>query len=192
MKRSHLAALGLLVAVGLLVSACSVGTDSSPQFIARRSVPFGLLKPATSTTVPRGPTQRITVYFEGSQQLVTVDRIVPAPATLRSALRVLGQGPTSAESAAGVLSPLSTAAPLTLYSRNGDTVVIDVGTSFSALSGQDQVVAAAQLVYTLTLFPGVRQLEIRVGGKRTLMPTATGRITSGALTRSAYGSLAPL
>jgi len=190
--RRILGCVGLLVALGLLVAACGVGTDASPQLISQKSVPFELLKPPTPTTSAGAPTQGITVFFGGSQQLVTVNRIVPAPATVRSALGALGQGPTSAESAAGVLSPVSTATPLTLISHNGDTVVIDVGASFSALSSHDQIVAAAQLVYTLTLFPGVRQVDIRVGGQRTLMPTATGRIASGPLNRSAYASLAPL
>ena len=180
------------LAAGVLASACAVGTDSVPQPIARQDVPFGLLKPTTPTSAPGPASEGITVFFEGLHHLVTVNPSVPEPVTLRSLLRALGAGPTSAESAAGVLSPVSTAAPLTLTSHTGDTVVVDVGTSFSALSGQNQIVAAAQLVYTLTLFPGVNQVVIRVGRQRTRMPTANGQISSGPLTRHAYANLAPL
>lgn len=188
MKRVFLA----LVVAGFLASGCSVGTDASPQRISPHDVPFGLLKSTTSTTSPAAITERITVFFEGAHHLVTISRVVPAPATLRSALKALGQGPTSAEASVGVLSPVSTAAPITVSSRSANTVVVNVGTSFSALSGQDQIIAAAQLVYTLTLFPGVDQVSIRVGGKPVQMPTATGRISNGPLRRSAYASLAPL
>ncbi len=192
MTRRVLARLAAVLVAGALVSACSVGTDASPQLISRKAVPFGLLAPNTSTTTPAESAQGMTIFLEVTGHLVTVNRLVPQPATLRSALRALGRGPTSAESAAGITSPVSTASPLTLLSHNGETVVVNVGTSFSALSGQDQIVAAAQLVYTLTLFPGVHQIVIRVGGQRTLVPTATGRISANPLTRSAYASLAPL
>lgn len=187
-----LASLAAVLAAGLLLCACSIGTDASPQQIPRKSVPFGLLAPNSSTTVPEAATDGITVFLEVESHLITVNRLVPAPATIRSALRALGRGPTSAESAAGITSPVSTAGPLSMISHSGNTVVVNVGGSFSALSGQDQIVAAAQVVYTLTLFPGVHQVVIRVGGQRTLVPTATGRISSSPLTRSAYASLAPL
>ncbi|MGH8994575.1 MAG: GerMN domain-containing protein [Acidimicrobiales bacterium] len=178
--------------MSLLLAACSVGTTASPQIIPPHNVPFGLLNPAPTTTLPRTSTVRVTILFEGAQHLVTVNRAVPAPGTIRAVLAALGRGPTSTEAADNLQSPISTAAPLSLKSVDGTTAVVDVGSSFSALSGADQIVAAAQLVYTLALFPGIDQVSIRVGDQPTRMPTATGKLSSGPLTRSAYASLAPL
>jgi spore germination protein GerM len=187
--RLPLAGIGLLAG---LLSGCSIGAQGSPQLIEKSSVPFGLLKSSPQATAPASATVLVTVYFEVAHHLVTVDRAVPAPGTLRAVLAALGRGPTSAEATANLESPISTATPIVLKGVDGGTAVVDVPASFSALSGQGQILAAAQLVYTLTQFPGVERVSILVGGLQAQVPTASGRIRSGPLDRAAYATLAPL
>ncbi|MGH9047668.1 MAG: GerMN domain-containing protein [Acidimicrobiales bacterium] len=183
--------LAVLLGVGALLAGCSVGAQGSAQLIAPKDVPFGLLKATPNTAVPTTGTILVTVFFEAADHLATVNRAVPAPGTLRAILKALGRGPSSAE-AASLVSPISTATPLSLKSVSGGTAVVDVGKSFSALSGKDQIIAAAQLVYTLTTFPGIVRVAIRVGGQEVQMPTVTGRLRSGPLDRADYASLGPL
>ena len=90
------------------------------------------------------------------------------------------------------MSPISTATPISLSAVDGTTAVVDLPTSFADLGGQDQIIAVAQIVYTLCLFPEIEQVSIRVGGKQALVPTETGRLSPGPLTRANYSSLAPL
>jgi len=190
--RRRLGALAAVVAAGLAAAGCSIGAQRSPQLIDDHQVPFGLLRAAPSTTVPASATVGITVYLVLGEHLVTVNRAVPAPGTLASALRALGRGTTGAEAAANLESPISTATPLTLEAVDGSTAVVDVAASFSQLGGKEQILAAAQLVYTLTQFPGIDRVSIRVGGQPAQVPTSSGRIRSGPLDRAAYAELAPL
>jgi len=181
-----------LVAMGLVLAACGIGAQQSPQSIARHSVPFGLMAPASTTTTVLVPTSNVAIYLKGRQRLVAVDRAVSDPVTVRSALSALAQGATNSESAQGLESPVSLATPLSLKSIKGTTAVVDLPSSFANLGGQDQIIAVAQIVYTLSLFPRIRQVSIRVGGSPAQVPTGTGRLSPGPLTRKDYASLAPL
>ena len=181
-----------LVALGLLFAGCGIGAEQSAQVIDPHTVPAGLMAPASTTTVVPAPSANVAIYLDGQQRLVVANRAVSAPATARSALSALAQGVTSAESAQGLVSPISTATPISLTTIDDTTAVVDLPSSFANLGGQDQIIAAAQIVFTLTLFPGIGQVSIRVGGKPAQGPTETGRLGPGPLTRADYSTLAPL
>lgn len=181
-----------LMALGLLLAGCGIGAEHSAQVIDPHSVPSGLMAPASTTTVVPAPTANVVIYLEGQQHLVVANRTVSAPASARAALTALAQGVTSAESAQGLVSPISTATPISIGSIDGSTAVVNLPSSFANLGGQDQIIAVAQIVYTLSLFPEISQVAIRVGGKAAQVPTETGRLSPGPLTRADYSSLAPL
>jgi spore germination protein GerM len=181
-----------LVTLALVLAACGINAERSAHVIDPHSVPSGLMSPASTTTQVLASTAHVAVYLEGEQHLVIASRTVAVPATLGSALAELAQGVTSAESAEGLVSPVSTATPISLTALNGGTAVVNVASSFANLGGQDQIIAAAQIVYTLTLFPGVGQVTIRVRGRPAQVPTETGRLSPGPLTREDYANLAPL
>ena len=90
-----------------------------------------------------------------------------------------------------MLNPLSTAQPIILRSFTNDTAVVDLPSHFTDLGGQDQIVAAAQLVYTVTAFPGVDQVSVLVNGESASVPTANGSLSAGPLVRADYVALAP-
>jgi hypothetical protein len=183
---------GLLV-LGLLAEACGIGAQGSPQMLPKSHVPYGLLAP--TSTVPQStvpvPAISVVVYFAEGQHLVATSRQVHVPATVVSALELLSKGPTSAETATGIQSPISTSTPLLLKSVDGGVASIALPSSFANLGGQDQILAAAQLVYTLTALPGVTSVVILVGGKPAQVPAADGTLAQGPLTRAEYSSLAP-
>ena len=181
-----------LALAALVFSSCGVGAEQSPQKLDPRSVPFGLLAPATSTTTTTQVAEStVFVYLQGSQRLVRVARTVPSPTDIPAVLKELDAGPTAAESGQGMTSPISSAAPLKLLSFRAGVASIDAPPSFEALGGQDQIVAAAQLVFTLTGLPGVSGVDFLVGGQPTQVPTAGGSLSQGPLTRADYGSLGP-
>jgi len=184
------------VAVGAAVLAlggCAIGGERSAHLIDRSQVPAGLLTPAPQTTSLHGSAARgnVTLYFDSSGELVAVDRSTAVPVTLERVLRLLARGPSPSEQAAGVESPLSTAHPIALRSMVGDTATVDVASTFAAIGGRDQIVAVAQLVYTVTAFPGVDAVTVLVGGQRTAVPTASGSLSEGPLRREQYAALAP-
>ncbi|HAM02440.1 MAG TPA: hypothetical protein DCQ30_09490 [Acidimicrobiaceae bacterium] len=188
----HVQAL-VLVGVTLSGAACGVGTQRSAQLINRHDVPYGLLAsgPTTPPTVA-APSVDVTLYFEGPQGLVPVVRKVRAPGTVTASLAELGNGPTSSDGNGMLQSPVSTVTPLTLKSIQNSTAYVSVPTAFSNLGGQEQIVAAAQVVYTVTAVAGLSAVVLLVNGQAAQVPVSGGNLHQGPLTRADYqGMLAP-
>lgn len=183
---------GTLVMLVILLSGCSIGSEQSPTVVAPQDVPSGLAGSGSTTTSITVPSENVTIYLEGLQRMVTVNREVPKPAVASTVLEALGSGSTGAEAAQNLRSPISAAAPLSVLSVEGGTITVGLAPSFTNLSGDDQVAAAAQLVYTLTALPGIRAVSVRIGNHATRMPLSDGRLSTGLLTRAAYASLAPV
>lgn len=184
--------LWLALGATLVLAGCGVGAERSPHKLDSRGVPFGLLAPATSTTTTTQVAEStVIIYLQGTQRLVPVVRTVPSSAGIPAVLKELGTGPSPAESGQGMTSPISSAAPLSLLSLRAGIASGDAPPSFEALGGQDQIVAAAQLVFTLTGLPGVTGVALLVGGQPTQVPTAGGSLSQGPLTRTDYTSLGP-
>lgn len=174
------------------LSGCSIGTQASPTVIAPKDVPFGLMGSGSTTTTATVPSENVTIYLEGLQRLVTVNREVGRPARPSAVLVALGKGPTGPEAAESLRSPVSAAAPASVVSFDGAVITVRVTTSFTNLTGEDQVAAAAQLVYTLTALPGIQAVSVQIGDHAARMPMADGRLSRGPLTRTDYASLAPV
>jgi hypothetical protein len=183
---------GALVTLAVLLSACSIGAEQSPNVVAPQDVPSGLAGSGSTTTSVTVPLENVSIYLEGLQRLVTVNREVAKPAAASTVLEALAKGSTGAEAEQNLRSPISAAAPLSVLSIANDTVTVGLAPSFTNLSGEDQVAAAAQLVYTLTALPGIRAVSVRIGDRATRMPLPDGRLSTGALTRAEYASLAPV
>jgi spore germination protein GerM len=176
----------------LAATACGVGTEGAPHTLDPKSVPFGLLAPATSTTTTTRPAEtQLVIYLFGSQSLVPVTRTTPAPVTAQAVLQALSSPPTPSESNAGLTSPISSATPLKFDSARAGTVAVDVPASFESLGGQDQIVAAAQLVFSLTAVSGTTGVVILVGGQPAQVPTSGGGLSQGPLIRADYAPLGP-
>ena len=181
----------MAVVAALLLAACGTGVDAAPQIVNKSSVPYGLTSQAPPSTAAEAPSAYVTVYLAGTQRLVAVSRPVTAPVTITTILRALDAGPTHGEAAHGLESPVSSAAPLGPARTVNTVVTIDVSSSFTTLAQKQQEFAVAQLVYTVTAFPGVSSVEIRIHGKAVDVPTENGTLTRGPLTRASYASLAP-
>lgn len=180
-----------LAAVAVVLSACGVGTDTSPNLVASKTVPNHLLTPSSPTTTTAPPSQFVEIYFLKGQRLVIVSRAAYAPVSVRSAVKALVEGPTTAEAATGFQSPISTAAPIEVSHLATPTVDVSVGSTFTSLSGRDQTVAIAQLVFTITAFPEVNKVRVFMNGKPVEVPTANGTIGKGPLTKDQFAAIAP-
>jgi Sporulation and spore germination len=193
---SRLGRAGLTVATVLAVSGglagCGVGAQSAPQPLDPKAVPYGLLGPTSSpsTSAPGLASARVTVYMEGGTgRLVPVHRDVPWPATLSAILAQLAAGPSGQESSRGLVSPASSVGPFGVGPVRDGVVVVDLPVSFESLGGQDQQLAAAQIVFTVTTFTGVKGVRFLVGGQRAQVPTGDGSLTRGPSTRQDYSAL---
>jgi spore germination protein GerM len=74
---------------------------------------------------------------------------------------------------------------------NGGTAIVDLSRPFTALSGSDQLLALAQIVFTLTSRPGIGQVQFTLGGAAIDIPRANGSLTPSPVSRDDYGPLSP-
>ncbi len=186
--------LGALVAVGLgavLLSGCTlVPTAPTPDLIAHRQIPFGLLNktiPGTNNGRVRFITQPVYIV-DATGHLAPSSRIVPAPPVLATVLRQLILGPTQIETFAGYTSALPAGLVLLSASIKGDVGYVDLATPLSKLSRSQEVLALGQLVLTAYDAGAVKGIEITAAGRvqRSLLPNGT---RTPLITTSDYSSL---
>lgn len=181
--------------MALSATACGVPTDSSAQGISAQAVPFNLLKAGQDNRAPvvaRQPSTYTHIFLVGNNQhLVQVTRIVKAPVQAKGLLQDLLAGPTDAESAAG----LSSAVPDRTRLRSAETtlgvITLDLTQAFGQVSGREEVLAVAQIVYTATGLPGVTGVIFDLSGKPVEVPDGKGTLVQGPVTRSDYRAVAP-
>ncbi len=105
---------------------------------------------------------------------------------------MLVSGPTRAEVTSGIRTALAPQ-PLTVAipdAASSETAVIEATQDFATVSGGNQLLAVAQLVWTVTEFTGIRRLSLTVDGVPVEVPTDSG-LSPGPVARSDYMSLAP-
>lgn len=165
------------------VSACGVGTQDRP-------VPLEVDPPGESRLdSPRPGGRALTVYLIRDGRLTPVTRS-SADTTVPSALAFLSQGPNSEEVRAGLQTALI---PQSLSPGQVDgsgTMTITVTRSYTSVSGDSQLLASAQLVWTATEHDSVDRLRIRVGGEHIAIPTDEG-LSAGPVSRRDFRSVAP-
>ena len=185
-----------LVVLGALAAAgCGIPSDGHPRTLSASGVPFNLLAP-TTTSVPEQSTDQpdlktADIYVLGqSGRLVPVGRKLAPPVTLSSVLGQLFEGPSVGELAAGFQSFISTQARLLDAEIVVGVANIDVSKEFTEVSGNEQILALAQIVYTATAVPGVQSVSFSLAGDPKEVPTQDGTLTTKPLTRTDYARLA--
>ena len=184
-----------VVALGLLATgACGVTDDARPRPIEPENVPFGLLAPTTvvtTTTVPQSsPTGAVSIYLADTDgRLVAARREVEAPATLRKAITALIGGPSREES--GLHTAITSDTRLLgLRGPTDGLVTIDLSRRLLDVTGRQQILALAQVVYTATAFPGVERVLFEFEGSPREVPNGDGTLTSTPVGRLSYRGLA--
>lgn len=130
------------------------------------------------------------MYFVRGSRLEAVPRRDDRWVVQR-ALDHLGDGPTRAEAATGLRTALSPQELDVLSGPSAGIVTVSVGTAFLRLAGDDQKLAVAQVVWTVTQFPSVDRVRFSVEDGLLEVPTDRG-LTGAAVSRASYRSVAPL
>ena len=187
-RRAALAVAAVLVVVGALAS-CGVAAEPDANRIEPDAVPFGLLdEEATTTAVQTGRTTGI--YLLTKDRLVAVDRSVPDDAGLAELLELVVDGPSEVEQSLGITSAVPAGTIASVDISRG-TATVDLTSAFGDIRSREQLLALAQIVYTLTGQPGIGGVRFSVEGKDVTVPLADGTASDDALSRDDFSALDP-
>jgi len=196
MKRTLLNVAGIFIALGIVVSSCSLPGDGSVKQIDTDKIPYELNATTTSsppTSVPAStttspvietttstssstiPVEIVSMFFVAGTQVVPIDRLLLSPAAAPQVLAALSEGPPEGDAAAGLRSalPVGFAAEVTV--ERGIATVELPGTFITDLPGGEQRLAVAQIVLTLTRQSGVGQVRFTSNNEPQSVPRCRNR-----------------
>ncbi len=181
------------MALALGLAACGIPESSAPQALSRRDVPFGLLSPSSSRPPANAgaPQVATVVYLLRGGRLAPAVRDVAAPLSLQRVLDALVQGPTNTEATGGLGSAVDSQAHLIAAGTVAGIATVDLGGDFGQIGGREQILAVAQVVFTVTNFPSVTGVTFTEAGQPVDAPAGDGTLTSGPLVRQDFATLAP-
>ena len=176
--------LALVLLAALLLAGCGIRPEDGPEPVVTAAPPStdpGSDRPSD------GP--RLTVFFVRGAVLAPVERPARA-ATSAEALGQLVEGPTRREADAGIRTALAPEVVGVDRELPDGLTTVSVTRGFTGLTGGNQLLAVAQVVWTLTEFPTVSSVRFVVDGTAVEVPTDTG-LTDRPVDRDDYPSGAP-
>jgi len=175
-----------LCALCLLLASCAVPNSGAVDEISTSDIPFGLNSPetsvpATTTTVVltsplTGSTfEQADLYFVDGSALKRLRLEIPTPTDLQGVFAALVAGlPDSMNAKVKTVLPVDFAAVIDVEGGvanvNAKRVYLD------SIKPNEQRLAIAQIVLTLTSQPGIGQVTFSVGGKAIGVPRGRGDI----------------
>ncbi|SDP01466.1 Sporulation and spore germination [Pedococcus dokdonensis] len=183
--RATAALAGPVVAV--LLSACSIGTQSSP-------VPAAAPTATSSTTGPsrQGVPLTIQVYLVQGDRLARVTRTVPPGAGLEPSFVGLAVPVTPTMAANGIRNALPIAStPLRGVVDEDGVARIELPSGFERISVHEQSLAMAQLVFTVTANSLAQSVQLVQGTRELPVPGPSGQLVNRPVTRVDYAAYNP-
>lgn len=151
--------------------------------------------PASSPT-PEAAGSAVSVYFLRDDQVATAHRAIEPPTreVATAAMRALLAGPTEVEREAGLATGIPAGTELRGIGIDAASKVatVDLSAAFAAAeSGQPPAGRLAQVVYTLTQFPSIAAVRLRIEGKTTDAFAGAGADADEAVDRAAFEAQTP-
>jgi spore germination protein GerM len=183
-------ALALVAAVALLSAACGDDADSTTTDTTAATTTTSTDDGSTTSTSAAETDEEtiaLSAYFLDDAGHVRVgwEREVPGPAVADALIEDLLAGPTGDDESLGLHTAIPDGTTLNSVTVEDDaTGVVDLSAEFGA--GGDDASAKgrlAQVVYAMTQFPTVEQVEILVDGEPLTTVGDSSIPVDGALTR---------
>ena len=178
----------------VVLSACGVRSQEGPERLPPGVVPSELSTSAPSPTDPSTtdpsttPTATtVPVYLVEDGRLVREERPARRRAVQEALAALLAAGEAQGSRRSAV--PLGTV--VERVTVRGELLSVEVSPQFAEVRGRDQLLAVAQVVWTATEFPPVRQVDVLVHGRRIELPVEQGEVSSGPAERRDYWSVRP-
>lgn len=174
----------------LAVAACGVGAEDQARAISSDRLPAPLLSAPASTELTGAVAERreqtVELWFVQGEELVPVEVSMPGRVEPVVLLEALLAGPAGHDVDGSLRSSLVDLELFRMISRSGGVAVVDLDTSFSSLPSGEQLLAAGQVVCSLTSLPGIGTVLFRVHGEVVDVPTGDGTQSSGPVSCDDY------
>ncbi len=176
--------LAMLALVMILVAGCGVAPE-------RRPIPIDLAPAAAPVeSAPEAGPLTVVVYYIRGDRLEAVERAV-SESSGPALLGLLTAGPSRAEVVTGLRTALTPQTlTVTTSEEAPDTAEVAVTQEFTGITGENQLLAVAQLVWTVTELPGITRVRLSVDGESLEIPTDRG-LSQDPVERADYMSIAP-
>ena len=191
-RRRALGVLGAVLVGGLALSACGIPTQPSASPISGSQSQARLPPRTPVSPCTKSGCVSVDVFFvTRTAHLAPVGRVVPRDAELDTVIRSLLGGPTAPEQADGITTVLGPAIQLlsATVTNKTKTATLDFNADFEALSGTQEVLGVAQVVYTVTAFMPDAAVTFEIAGFPIEVPVGTGALATTAVHESQYASL---
>lgn len=177
-------------AVAALAAGCAVPAQKEAQRTADAAVPFGLLDPQAPPLIPPAPgpsSEETALCFVRDGRVVIVSEEVAPPVDLRATLDALATPPRDTGGLLGTaLREPSIVRDVQLL---GGIARVDLLSAVSGLAADEQLLALAQIVCTLTGRPGVGQVSFTLEGSPLAVPKGDGSLVTSPVARDDYAEL---
>lgn len=182
---TRLRLLVVLAGLALVLAGCGIRPESRPTPI---TVPTATATP--DTPGESGGPREVVVYLVEDERLVAVERQVET-VSLANRLGLLLAGPLPAEATQGVTTsvPPQSLRPVVVDATSG-VAYVEATAVFTEVVGANQLLAVAQVVWTVTEAPRTNKVSITVNGEPLEVPTDDG-LSRVPVTRDQYMSVAP-
>lgn len=173
-----------ILALAVLVAACGIPVDASPETITVDLGDLGEIEEATGARLAA-----VSLYLVRDDRLVHVTRDLPSPAQLFDVLDSLVSGETDPEDRAGLRTSIPIGTDLRGVSQDDGVARIDLSSDFAAVGGRQELQAVAQVVLTATGIDGVDAVVFELEGTPTDVPTPSGALADHPVTAADYAPL---
>jgi len=187
--------LAVVLVGAALVAGCGVQGDGAPRALAPDAVPDELLAPSASSVQPDEPEtgQVSTVYLvDNRDRLRPVGRTLPSPVLIINVLDSLLGGATDEEADGGLRSEVPAGTTVNGIDRlDRDVITIDLSEQFAETTADGELLAQAQIVWTVSELPNVRGVLFLVDGRPREGADDDAKLTSSPLTVEDFEDFAP-
>jgi germination protein M len=148
----------------------------------------------TSTSIaPNADSMTISVYFTRGEKIAAAHRVIPKTSeTGKAAMQALLEGPSVAETAAGLIGAIPEGTRLLGLNIDKGLATVDLSGEYASGGGSlSMFMRIAQVVYTLTQFPSVSKVSFQLDGQAVTALGGEGIILNHPVGRADYEDMAP-
>lgn len=170
--------------LALALTACGVPLEAEPEILD-----ITIDDPPQVAEPPTEDLEAVTLYLVGGESVVPVTRDLTSPADVETVLESLFDGITEPESRAGLRTSVPPSTRLLGVEQEGSSIVVDLGREFTAVGGEQEIMAIAQIVLTATGVGGVDSVSFEIESVPTAVPVSDGALSSESVTAHEYADL---